>query len=111
MEEILARTSMYGFAFSGFCMGLGAKLAGGDIIYHSLIGVARKSTKSIAVTVIVLTLAIFWSWLLDYGLVNFFANSKVNPEMEFIHIQSANITIFLGCVFLAISFCWMRSRN
>lgn len=31
--------------------------------------------------------------------------------MEFLHIQSANITIFLACVFLVISFCWLRSRN
>jgi hypothetical protein len=75
MEQILARTSMYGFAFSGFCMGLGAKLAGGDIIYHSFIGVARKSIKSITVTAIVLAFAVLWSWLLDNGYINFFANS------------------------------------
>lgn len=66
---------MYGFAFSGFCFGIGAKLAGGDIIYHGFIGVARKSPKSITVLIIVIALAMFWSWLLDFGLVNFFANS------------------------------------
>lgn len=56
-------------------MGLGAKLAGGDITYHSLIGVGRKSTKSIVATAILMGLAILCSWLLDYGLINFFANS------------------------------------
>ena len=66
---------MYGFAFSGFSIGIGAKLAGGDIIYHGFIGVARKSTKSMVVIILVIVMAIFWSWLLDYDLVNFFANS------------------------------------
>jgi hypothetical protein len=92
-------------------MGLGAKLAGGDIIYHSFIGVARKSERSIAITAIIAGCAILWSWLLGYGYIDFLANSQVNPLMEFMHIESANISIALACVFLTVSFCWMRSRG
>jgi hypothetical protein len=60
-------------------MGLGSKLAEGDIIYHGLIGVARKSWRSLAFILLVLAFGILWSWLLDSQYVNFFANSKVNP--------------------------------
>jgi hypothetical protein len=31
---------MYGFAISGFCIGLGSKLGEGDLIYHGFIGLA-----------------------------------------------------------------------
>lgn len=65
---------MYGFALSGFCMGLGSKLANGDIIYHTFIGVARLSSRSLIVTVFIIVSAVFFSWLLDSGHANFLAN-------------------------------------
>jgi hypothetical protein len=102
---------MYGFAFSGFCMGLGSKLAAGDMIYHGLIGVARRSGRSLLVLLLILAFGMLWSWLLDGQFVNFFANSQVNPEMEFMHIESANINIGLGCVLLVVSFCWLRGKE
>lgn len=102
---------MYGFAFSGFCIGLGSKLTEGDIIYHGLIGIARGSIRSLTVTLVVIAFAVLWSWLLDAQLINFFADSKVNPEMAFMHIQSANINIGLACVLLIVSFCLLRSNE
>lgn len=109
-EHILARTSMYGFAFSGFCIGLGSKLTEGDIIYHCLIGIARGSVRSLTVTLVVFVFAVLWSWLLDAQFINFFADSKVNPEMAFMHIQSANINIGLACVLLIVSFCLLKAN-
>ena len=41
MEEILTKCSMFGFAVSGFCIGIGSKFAEGDLIYHGFIGVAK----------------------------------------------------------------------
>ncbi len=102
---------MYGFAFSGFFFGLGSKLAQGDIVYHGLIGVGRKNTKSLMVLLLVSASAILFSWLLDSKHMNFFANAEVNPAMEFMHIQSANITICLGIVLFVISLCWMMSKT
>jgi len=65
---------MYGFAFGGFCIGLGSKLAGGDLIYHGFIGVARKSFRSSVMLVLMILLAILWSFLLGFGYINFFSN-------------------------------------
>ncbi len=66
---------MYGFAFSGFFFGLGSKLTEGDIVYHALIGVARKQSKSALVLFVVSASAILFSWLLDSNHINFFSNS------------------------------------
>lgn len=99
---------MYGFAFGGFCIGLGSKFAKGDLIYHGFIGVARRSLNSICIFVLMMAFGFLWSWLLGWGYIGFFSNSEVNPLMEFMHTASANITIVLSVVLIAVSFCLFR---
>ena len=70
---------MYGFAFSGFALGLGSKIAGGDMIYHSAIGIARLSLKSLIVTILVLGFSCLWNWLLKAGYVGILSDSEINP--------------------------------
>jgi hypothetical protein len=70
---------MYGFAFSGFALGLGSKIAGGDMIYHSAIGIARLSLRSFIITILVLGFSCLWNWILKEGYLDIFSDSEINP--------------------------------
>lgn len=102
---------MYGFALGGFLLGLGSKLAGGDFIYHGFIGVARGSIKSIIVMISILIFACLLSLILDQQLLQFLSNSAINPQMEFMHMLSANMNIGISILLMIASFCWLKSNE
>ena len=101
---------MYGFALGGFCMGLGAKMAEGDILYHAFSQILLGKWFSLFVVGGALCSANLVSWILGSGYINFFADPSVNPLMEFLHMESANITICLGILIFTLNIC-CNARN
>jgi hypothetical protein len=77
---------MYGFALGGFCMGLGARWAEGDLVFHIFSEVSLGKWFSFVVVGIAFCVAMFVSWVLGAGYIPFFSDSAVNPQMEFLHI-------------------------
>jgi uncharacterized membrane protein YjfL (UPF0719 family) len=103
---ILTRTSMYGFAFSGFLIGIGSKLSHGDFFFHACQGIALKNKNSIILALIIFLTAILSAWLGNNNHLGLLANGEVNPQMEFIHHASANICIAISIILLIIAGCW-----
>lgn len=109
-DDILLRTSMYGFAIGGFMIGMGSQLAQGDELYVSLVEIAQGNWFFLVILVLMLGSALFWSWLAEAGHIGVFTNDKINPQMEYLHLQSANITIGLAVIILVVTSYILCSR-
>ena len=73
-DDILIRTSMYGFALGGFTIGIGAQLSKGDYLFHSLIEFPRGQFESLAIMIVMLGSAFFFSWLAFENHLTFLSN-------------------------------------
>lgn len=51
------------------------------------------------------------SLLLDSNSIDFLSNTNINPHMEFMHMQSANITIGLGVILIIITSFLMKYKD
>lgn len=91
-------------------MGLGAKLAEGDLLYHSFSQILLGKWFSLFVVCASLITACLLSWILSAGYINFLADPSINPLMEFLHIESANITIGLGIIIFILTICCLGKK-
>lgn len=62
-EDIIKRTSVYGYMVGGLLIGVAVRLMRGDFVFHAYSGIGRRSLKSFLIVLIIILFAILSAWL------------------------------------------------
>lgn len=93
-------TSIYGFALSGFLIGIGSQAIAGDLFAHGYCGVAKKNKRSAVALIIFLLSGIIGGILSANNYIPFLTDGNNNIKWDMDHSLSANISIVIGIVLL-----------